>query len=183
MRGAVTTARREAATILAGMSIDLFPYTPERDVYHLLQIEPEADTSAVIAACRRLAATFHPDLNGSPRATQEMQVVNAIRGMLTDPRQRAAYDGARRRWLAEHHEGQRNGYQLSRETHRQPVGPGWVVDSLAARLRRAWHVRSVPPPPGQCPACAAVVEPDYRFCGACGNRLLGAPKQVERVRR
>jgi curved DNA-binding protein CbpA len=167
------------------MSVDLFPYTPERDVYRLLQIQPEADTSEVIAACRRLAATFHPDLNGSPRATEEMQVVNAIRRLLTDPRQRAAYDGARRRWIAEHHERQRNGYQLSNPTERQAVGPGWVVDSLAARLRRAWAAGSAPslPEPGQCPACAAPIEPEYRFCGSCGNRLLAQTREGGQLRR
>jgi DnaJ domain len=166
------------------MSVDLFPYSPERDVYQLLQIEPEADTREVIAACRRLAATFHPDRNGSPRATEEMQVVNAIRRMLTDPRQRAAYDGGRRRWLAEHHEGQRLVNHPVGQADRRAVGPGWVVDSMAARLRRAWTATTTTPPPaGRCPVCLATVEPDYRFCGGCGNRLVAPVADAEGVRR
>ena len=59
----------------------LLPYSPDRDIYRLLQVDPRAGTDEVIAACRRLARAFHPDRNGSGRAHEEMQVVNAIRGL------------------------------------------------------------------------------------------------------
>ena len=72
----------------------LLPYSPERDVYRLLQVDPNANNDEIAAACRRLARTFHPDRNRSSRAHEEMQVVNAVRHLLTDPRSRAAYDGA-----------------------------------------------------------------------------------------
>src|SRR5688572_24536639 len=81
---------------LGPMNLRLFPYSPERDVYRLLGIAPTADSDEVQAACRRLARTFHPDRNRSDRATQEMQVVNAVRSALTDPQLRARYD--RERW-------------------------------------------------------------------------------------
>lgn len=165
------------------MSIHLVPYAPERDVYRLLQIPPEADISEVIAACRRLAATFHPDLNGSPRATQEMQVVNAIRRMLSDPRQRAVYDAGRRRYLAEHYERQVLREDLPTPTDRRPVGPGWLADTLGARLRRAWNEATTTSEPGACPACSAAIEPEYRFCGSCGNRLLASSREGARLRR
>jgi DnaJ domain len=81
------------------MTASLLPYTPERDVYRLLQVAPTANEQEITAACRRLALAFHPDYNRSPRAHEEMQVVNAVRSLLTDPRSRAVYDGARRRFL------------------------------------------------------------------------------------
>ena len=79
----------------------LFPYSPERDVYRLLQVEPSAAPDEITAAIRRLARTFHPDRNESARATEEMQVVNAVRNLLIDPPARARYDHARLRFLAE----------------------------------------------------------------------------------
>jgi ribosomal protein L40E len=79
----------------------LYPYAPERDVYRLLQVEPTAEPGEIMVAIRRLARTFHPDRNQSPRATEEMQVVYAVRNLLIDPQARARYDHARQRFLAE----------------------------------------------------------------------------------
>ena len=75
-------------------------YAPERDIYRLLQVDPRADTETIVAACRRLARYYHPDYNSSPRATEEMKVVNAVRSVMTDPAARARYDHARQSWLA-----------------------------------------------------------------------------------
>lgn len=156
------------------MNMDLVPYAPERDIYRLLQIEPEADTSEVIAACRRLARTFHPDRNESPRAHEEMQVVNAVRRLLTDPGRRASYDAARRRYLAEQVEQRRNASHPGVDVGRRPMGPGWSLDPIATRLRRAWESVLAEERRGQCPTCAAPVEGDYRFCADCGMPLLSA---------
>ena len=76
------------------------PYSPDRDVYRLLQVDPRAGPDEIMDAWRRLARTFHPDRNGSQRATEEMQVVNALRDLLSDPAARAEYDRERRRWMA-----------------------------------------------------------------------------------
>ena len=81
------------------MHPSLFPYHPERDLYRLLQVDSTADSDQISAACRRLARTFHPDRNRSARAEEEMRVVNAVRELLTDPHERAAYDRARDRFL------------------------------------------------------------------------------------
>ncbi len=81
------------------MTASLLPYAPERDVYRLLQVDPTASDQEIAVACRRLALAFHPDRNRSPRAHEEMQIVNAVRSLVSDPRARAAYDGARRRFL------------------------------------------------------------------------------------
>ena len=66
------------------MHSSLSPYSPERDAYVLLGVPSTASTDEVNAACRRLARTFHPDRNGSSRATDEMAVVNAVRRVMVD---------------------------------------------------------------------------------------------------
>jgi curved DNA-binding protein CbpA len=76
------------------------PYSPDRDVYRLLEVDPRAGTDEILDAWRRLARTFHPDRNGSGRANEEMQIVNAVRDLLTNPGSRAAYDRERQRWMA-----------------------------------------------------------------------------------
>jgi curved DNA-binding protein CbpA len=81
------------------MTQRFLPYSPERDIYQLLQVDPRAETDEILDAWRRLARTFHPDRNGSYRATEEMQVVNAVRNLMTDPAARAEYDRERQRWI------------------------------------------------------------------------------------
>ena len=83
------------------MTPRLLPYSPERDVYRLLGVAPTASMDEITAACRNLARTFHPDRNQSMRATQEMQVVNAVRRTMTDPQFRARYDHERWRFHAD----------------------------------------------------------------------------------
>ena len=71
------------------MDLRLLPYRPDRDVYRLLGVPPSAGRAEVVAACRQLARAFHPDRNASARANEEMQVVNAVRALLVNPRARA----------------------------------------------------------------------------------------------
>ena len=82
------------------MTPRLLPYTPERDVYRLLGVPSSASIEEISAACRRLARTFHPDLNRSGRATEEMQVVNTVRQVMSNPEWRATYDRERYRFHA-----------------------------------------------------------------------------------
>ena len=125
------------------MTASLLPYAPERDVYRLLQVEPSADDREIAAACRRLALAFHPDYNRSPRAHEEMQIVNAVRRLLTDPRSRAAYDGARRRFL------------FNRDRSR----PGPMSRPVTPRTVAAWHPT---PAPAVTRSVAAAVTPFER---------------------
>jgi curved DNA-binding protein CbpA len=81
------------------MTQRFLPYSPDRDIYRLLQVDPRAGNEEILDAWRRLARTFHPDRNGSHRANEEMQVVNAVRDLLADPSARAEYDRERQRWL------------------------------------------------------------------------------------
>jgi curved DNA-binding protein CbpA len=161
----------------------LLPYAPERDVYRLLQVEPHANSEQIAAACRRLARTFHPDRNRSPRANEEMQIVNAVRHLLADPSARAAYDGARRRYLYDGHRP-RTTY---RRAHVRPTpdavqpfgsvpiltGPTWRT--RAAKLARALAAgfRGVLSElgPARCPSCRGAIEVGDSYCPACATFL------------
>ena len=156
------------------MDARIFPYSPERDVYRLLQVDPTAPPPEILAACRRLARAFHPDRNLSPRANEEMQVVNAVRDLLTDPVARSAYDRERWRWWH------------AAATPRA-VDPRWPGSSPVAgpRRRRSKFERyayatwaglcaamdELSPP--RCGRCRTVIAPEDNYCLACGGRLLG----------
>jgi curved DNA-binding protein CbpA len=170
----------------------LLPYSPERDVYRLLQVEPSATSEEISAACRRLARTFHPDRNASPRAHEEMQVVNAVRHLLADPGARAAYDGARRRYLHDGYRPAQPSYRRratasgparaavpARPLVRLPSAPSW--GSRAARFARAVAagVRGVLAEfgPPRCGSCREPIEIGDRFCNLCG-RWLGRTEKL-----
>lgn len=149
----------------------LLPYTPERDAYRLLGVSASANVDEITAACRRLSRTFHPDRNRSPRATEEMQVVNVVRNVLTDPGARAEYDGARRRW------------HIAATTPPEPMLFSWPTGpSGPARLsparrygRAAWMatrtmLAALAPP--RCGRCRAVLARMDGYCAVCGTPLL-----------
>lgn len=151
----------------------LLPYSPERDAYRLLQISPHAGRDEILAACRRLALAFHPDRNRSARATDEMQVVNAIRAMLTDPRSRAEYDWSRLRWHAAER-GRMTGMAVgwrqaaAAPARRRPLLPGRYARAALLATRATLTALL----PERCTGCRMVVEEDDAWCGACGSRLL-----------
>ena len=170
------------------MQPQLFPYSPERDVYRLLQVEPSAAPDEINAAVRRLARTFHPDRNGSPRATQEMQVVNAVRNLLIDPQARATYDRARHRFLAEH--AARADRRVTRLVASPEVPRRAAADSAAVPQLGVGSVLALT---GQalmaalralldafrprCRVCWAVADFEHRYCAACGAPL-GQPRPL-----
>jgi curved DNA-binding protein CbpA len=175
------------------MTPRLLPYTPERDVYLLLGVSSSASTDEIAAACRRLALAFHPDHNRSGRATEEMQVVNAVRTVMSDPEWRAVYDRERHRFHA----------SLARP--RRPTTEGWsppvrwasppppVTVSRPVTVSPPATVAPTAPStferylraaligmrstlaglaPARCRGCRIVVEPGDAYCAACGTPLL-----------
>jgi curved DNA-binding protein CbpA len=170
------------------MQPQLFPYSPERDVYRLLQVEPSAAPDEIVAAIRRLARTFHPDRNWSPRATQEMQVVNAVRSLLIDPASRAVYDRARDRFLAVH--TARSQRRVTRLVD-HPEAPPHARTAPAVAIPQS--VSSVIALTGQallaalraildafrprCSVCWALADFDHRYCASCGAPL-GQPRPL-----
>lgn len=167
----------------------LLPYTPERDVYRLLGVPSSASSDEILAACRRLARTFHPDRNTSMRANQEMQVVNAVRRVMTDPGSRAAYDRERARFHA----------TRARFVAALPQTPPAATRPAASR-QPAWDPSSTPTPaptlatpgvgrylraagvglrallgalaPTRCRTCRIVIDERDSYCAACGTKLL-----------
>jgi DnaJ domain len=149
----------------------LLPYTPERDVYRLLGVPSSASTDEISAACRRLARTFHPDRNRSGRATEEMQVVNAVRQVMSDPEWRAIYDRERFRFhaaLARPSEPMLHSWPPMhvRPARRTPVGR--YLRAAFIGLRAV----AVGLAPSRCLGCRTVVANGDAYCAACGTPLL-----------
>jgi len=155
----------------------ILPYSPQRDVYRLLEVHPSAGTEEILAACRRLSRAFHPDTNFSPRATQEMQVVNAVRRVLSDPAARAEYDVARQRWIAAatsvpipRHPPLARVEAMPLPIPHQPSALERYVRAALAGARAAIGALRLP----RCGACRMVVDEGDAFCAACGGRLLAS---------
>lgn len=151
------------------MQARLLPYSPERDVYRLLGVPPTASIDEINAACRSLARTFHPDLNRSDRATAEMQVVNAVRTLMTDPDARSAYD--RERWRF--HSGSSRSVAAPRSRGPVPLPApraAWERYAIAARVGLRALLLGLAPP--RCRRCRIVVEREDSYCVACGTPLL-----------
>jgi hypothetical protein len=151
----------------------LLPYTPDRDVYRLLGVPASASTDEITAACRRLARTFHPDHNASPRATAEMQVVNTVRKVLTDPDTRALYDRERVRF---HASRGRVAFRAPTTVPFAPVyslpGPPSPIERYARATLVGVRVTVSELLPPRCSGCRAVVlADDDAFCPACGTSL------------
>ena len=64
------------------------------DYYEILQVSPRAEPEVVVAAYRRLAAKYHPDLRGTGDL-ERMKLINMAREVLCDASARTQYDVAR----------------------------------------------------------------------------------------
>lgn len=154
------------------MTLRLLPYTPERDVYRLLGIPATASVDEIGVACRRLARTFHPDLNQSGRATEEMQVVNTVRRVLADPEWRAIYDRERHRFhaaLSRPTEGMIHAWPPHTAPRSRPNPFGRYLRAAVVGVGAA--LLSLAPP--RCKGCRAVVMNGDAYCVTCGTPLLG----------
>jgi curved DNA-binding protein CbpA len=164
------------------MDLQLLPYSPERDAYRLLQVDPRASADEIVAACRRLARTFHPDRNESPRAHLEMQVVNVVRRMLTDPASRAEYDIERLRFLSQAYRaappiGARPWSSTRPMRRRRTQQLPALAAPLSKNLRAAWVGRRTTVAalaPARCARCRTVIDAADAYCAVCGDRLLTA---------
>ena len=149
----------------------LLPYTPNRDVYRLLGVAPSASTDEITAACRRLARTFHPDRNASSRATAEMQVVNAVRQVMSDPEARADYDRERFRFHAVMARPTEPRLRSWPPLHLEPPRPSPFRRYLSAAMI-GLRVAVTGLTPARCRGCRAVVSGEDAYCAACGTPLL-----------
>lgn len=62
--------------------------------YRILQVDPEAEHEVIVAAYRRLARKYHPDVAAGPDAQVRMVRINQAWEILRDPVRRAAVDRA-----------------------------------------------------------------------------------------
>src|SRR5438874_96037 len=56
----------------------------EPDHYEVLQVSPNAEPGVILAAYRRLAQTYHPDVNPDPRAPERMRRLNRALEILSN---------------------------------------------------------------------------------------------------
>jgi DnaJ-domain-containing protein 1 len=63
-----------------------------RNLYQVLQIDPEAEPDVIEVVYRRLARKYHPDVSAVPDAAERMKEINAAYEVLHDPERRASYD-------------------------------------------------------------------------------------------
>jgi len=67
----------------------------EPDYYEILHVSAGADRRAIVAAYRRLARKYHPDLSSDAVATERMRDLNDAVEILADAQKRAEYDARR----------------------------------------------------------------------------------------
>ena len=70
--------------------------TTPPDPYKTLQVDSEAEDEVIVAAYRRLARKYHPDVAANPEAAARMSAINAAWEVIGDPVRRAAYDRQRK---------------------------------------------------------------------------------------
>jgi curved DNA-binding protein CbpA len=66
----------------------------EPSAYKVLQVDPEADEEVIVAAYRRLARKYHPDVASDAESSARMVAINAAWELIGEPDRRAAYDRA-----------------------------------------------------------------------------------------
>lgn len=62
------------------------------DYYKILQVHPTATKEVIDAAYRKLASKYHPDVNDSAEAIDQMKLLNEAYEVLSDPSKRSVYD-------------------------------------------------------------------------------------------
>lgn len=64
----------------------------KRDYYETLEVGRQASADEIRSAYRRLAKSFHPDVNKEPGAEERFKEINEAYAVLSDREKRAAYD-------------------------------------------------------------------------------------------
>lgn len=63
-----------------------------KNLYQVLQVDPEAEPDVIEVVYRKLARKYHPDVSLMPDAAERMKELNAAYAVLRDPGRRAGYD-------------------------------------------------------------------------------------------
>src|SRR5205823_2042207 len=65
---------------------------PRRDVYETLGVARDAKAEDIQRAYRKLARTYHPDVNKDPAAEERFKEISEAYDVLSDPETRRRYD-------------------------------------------------------------------------------------------
>jgi GGDEF domain-containing protein len=92
-----------------------------RDLYRIIQVDHLAEPEVIEGAYKRLSKKYHPDTNKNVGAEARMKLINQAYGVLSDSRQRAAYDRIYQLRLTENGKKQLNEEIQPEERQRQMV--------------------------------------------------------------
>ncbi|HET7494559.1 MAG TPA: J domain-containing protein [Candidatus Limnocylindrales bacterium] len=131
---------------------------PPSDPYKTLQVDPEAEDEVIVAAYRRLARKYHPDVAPDAASAARMAAINAAWEVIGDPLKRAAFDRDRAVRAALHRRASEAGrVEGSRFGQRPPetVSRDWtsgrssVGGGFDSSMQTADGTGAAGPPPGQ----------------------------------
>ncbi len=113
-----------------------------KDYYKILGLERSATQDEVKKAYRKLARTYHPDINKDPGAEAKFKEISEANEVLADAEKRAAYDQLGQQWQ----QGQEfrpapdwdAGFEFSGAASQRPEGEfSDFFESLFGRIRQA----------------------------------------------
>ncbi|HYH92737.1 MAG TPA: DnaJ domain-containing protein [Candidatus Saccharimonadales bacterium] len=100
------------------------------DPYKTLQVDSEAEEEVIVAAYRRLARKYHPDVAPGADAAARMTAINAAWELIGDPVKRAAFDRQRAVQAALARSGQGAGAPIQPDRGGSPQpAPGGATDA------------------------------------------------------
>lgn len=144
------------------------------DAYKVLQVDHEAEDEVIVAAYRRLARKYHPDVAAGPEAAARMAAINAAWELIGEPAKRAAYDRERAARIAM---ASTPGANAARPTSAAPRPP--ASSSTGHGTAHA----SRPPASGGAPGSTTTGRPASGSAGGPTAGPSGTPRPPESVSR